>query len=71
MSLLRTLILGVIFWVLLAPTSVFAQSHNHEGHHQKEVTSPFEAKKKKNASTLSFEDSHAQNGVLSTFQLFA
>ena len=47
MSLLRTLILGVIFWVLLAPTSVFAQSHNHEGHHKKEVTSPFEAKKEK------------------------
>ena len=47
MSLLRTLILGVIFSVLLAPTSVFAQSHNHEGHHQKEITSPFETKKEK------------------------
>ena len=47
MSLLRTLILGVIFWVLLAPTSVLAQSHNHEGHHQKEITSPFESNKEK------------------------
>ena len=62
MSLLRTLILGVIFWVLLAPTSVFAQSHNHEGHHQKEVTSPFEAKNK-NIALHCLLRSHAQNEV--------
>ena len=62
MSLLRTLILGVIFWVLLAPTSVFAQSHNHEGHHKKEVTSPFEAKNK-NIALHCLLRSHAQNEV--------
>jgi hypothetical protein len=47
MNLLRTLILGVMIWVFLSPASVFAQSHNHEGHHQKEITSPFETKKEK------------------------
>ena len=47
MSLLRTLIMGVMFWVFLNPANLFAQSHNHEGHHQKEVTSPFETKKDK------------------------
>jgi hypothetical protein len=49
MSLLRTLMLGVIFVVFLNPASVFAQSHNHEDHHQKEITSPFETKKEKNS----------------------
>jgi hypothetical protein len=47
MSLLRLLITGVLFWVFLNPAIVFAQSHNHEGHHQKEITSPFETKKEK------------------------
>ena len=47
MSLLRILILVVTFSVFLNPESVFAQSHNHEGHHQKKIFSPFEAKKEK------------------------
>jgi hypothetical protein len=49
MSFLRTLMLGVIFVVFLNPLNVFAQSHSHEGHHQKEITSPFETKKEKNS----------------------
>lgn len=47
MSFLRALILGVTIWVILNPISVFAESHNHEAQHQKEITSPFEIKKEK------------------------
>ena len=45
MSFLKTSILCVMFWVFLSPVSVFAQTHNHEAHYQKKITSPFETKK--------------------------
>jgi hypothetical protein len=62
MSFLRTLILGVMFWVFLNPASVFAQSHNHEGHHQNEITSPFEIKKE-NTSLHCLLGFHAQTEI--------
>ena len=46
MGLLRKLVVLMLFWLFLGSTSVFAQSHNHRGYHQKHITSPFEAKKK-------------------------
>ena len=38
---------GAVFWVLLSPVDALAQFHNHEGHHQRGVTSPFEVEKKR------------------------
>jgi hypothetical protein len=31
----------------MSPKNIFAETHNHNGHHQKEITSPFEVKKEK------------------------
>ena len=43
----KTLAFIVFFCALLSPKNIFAEVHNHNGHHQKEITSPFEAKKEK------------------------
>ena len=62
MGLLRKLLVVLLFWFLLGPANVFAQSHNHEGSHQKQSNSPFETKKM-NASLHCLLKLHAQHGI--------
>ena len=62
MGLLRKLLVVLLFWFLLGPANIFAQSHNHEGSHQKESTSPFETIKK-NVSLHCLLKLHAQHGI--------
>ena len=62
MGLLRKLLVVLLFWFLIGPTNVFAQSHNHEGSHQKQSTSPFETKKK-DVSLHCLLKLHAQHGI--------
>ena len=45
MSFLRTSIIVVVILVFLGPASLYAQSHNHESHHQTKSFSPFESAK--------------------------
>jgi hypothetical protein len=47
MGSFKTLAFVVLFCALLSPKNIFAEVHNHNGHHQKEITSPFEVKKEK------------------------
>ena len=47
MRILKILAFVVFFCALLSPKNIFAQGHNHNGHHQNEISSPFEAKKEK------------------------
>jgi hypothetical protein len=47
MGSFKTLAFVVLFWALLSPKNIFAEVHNHNGHHQKEITSPFDVKKEK------------------------
>ena len=49
MGSFKTLAFVVLFCALLSPENIFAEVHNHMGHHQKEITSPFEVKKEKNS----------------------
>ena len=49
MGSFKTLAFVVLFCALLSPKNIFAEVHNHNGHHQKEITSPFEVKKEKNS----------------------
>ena len=46
MNFLRISLIVVFFLVFLGPASVYAQSHNHESHHQVKLVSPFEGAKK-------------------------
>ena len=62
MCLLRKLLVVLLFWFLLGPANVFAQSHNHEGSHQKQSSSPFETKKK-DVSLHCLLKLHAQHGI--------
>ena len=48
MGSFKTLVFVVFFCALLSPKNIFAEVHNHNGHNQKEITSPFEVKKEKN-----------------------
>jgi hypothetical protein len=47
MRILKILVFVVFFCALLSPKNIFAKVHNHNGQHQKEITSPFEVKKEK------------------------
>ena len=47
MGSFKTLAFVVLFCALLSPKNIFAEVHNHNGHHQKEITSPFDVKKEK------------------------
>ena len=47
MGSFKTLAFAVLFCALLSPKNIFAEVHNHNGHHQKEITSPFDVKKEK------------------------
>ena len=47
MAPFKTLAFVLLFCALLSPKNIFAEVHNHNGHHQKEITSPFEVKKEK------------------------
>jgi hypothetical protein len=47
MGSFKILVFVVLFCTLLSPKNIFAEVHNHNGHHQKEITSPFEVKKEK------------------------
>ena len=49
MGSFKTLAFVLLFCALLSPKNIFAEVHNHNGHHQKEITSPFEVKKEKNS----------------------
>ena len=49
MSFLKKLVFGLMFWFFLGSVNLFAQVHDHQGHHQMQVTSPFEAKKETKA----------------------
>ena len=49
MGSFKTLAFVVLFFALLSPKNIFAEVHNHNGHHQNEITSPFEVKKEKNS----------------------
>ena len=62
MCLLRKLLVVLLFWFLIGPTNVFAQSHNHDGSHQKQSASPFETKKK-DVSLHCLLKLHAQHDI--------
>ena len=47
MRIFKIIVFVVFFCALLSPKNIFAQGNNHNGHHQKQITSPFEAKKEK------------------------
>jgi len=47
MRILKIFVFVVFFCALLSPKNIFAQGHNHNGHHKKKITSPFEVKKEK------------------------
>ena len=47
MGSFKTLAFVLLFCALLSPKNIFAEVHIHNGHPQKEITSPFEVKKEK------------------------
>jgi hypothetical protein len=61
MRIFKILVFVVFFCVLLSPKNIYAQGHNHNGHHQKEISSPFEAKKQ-NVSLHCLLKLHIQHG---------
>ena len=60
MRIFKLLAFVFLFCTVLSPKNIFAEVHSHNGHHQKEITSPFDVKKEK-TSLLCLLKHHALN----------